>query len=118
MNIWRLIVRITHMRVWRWIERIAHWFAVLLAIAAIAWIWVRPAEKSGGQPNFGGAEQQQKRLAIFLDGTWNSISSNTSVWRMRALCDAKSKDGKPQLVYYEVGVNGFLGGVFGQGLAQ
>jgi uncharacterized protein (DUF2235 family) len=35
---------------------------------------------------------------------------------MRALCAAKSKDGKPQLVYYEVGVNGFLGGVFGQGL--
>jgi uncharacterized protein (DUF2235 family) len=37
---------------------------------------------------------------------------------MRALCAAKSKDGKPQLVYYEVGVDGFLGGVFGQGLDE
>ena len=118
MKIWPVIVRISHMRIWRWIERSAHWFAVLLAIAVIAWIWVRPAEKSGGQPNFAGAEQQQKRLAIFLDGTWNSVDSNTNVWRMRALCAAKSKDGKPQLVYYEVGVNGFLGGVFGQGLDE
>jgi uncharacterized protein (DUF2235 family) len=118
MKIWPMIVRISHLRVWRWIERFAHWFAVLLAIVAIAWIWVRPSEKSGGQPNFVGAEQQQKRLAIFLDGTWNSIDSNTNVWRMRALCAAKSKDGKPQLVYYEVGVNGFLGGVFGQGLDE
>ena len=105
-------------KVLRWIERIAHTIGVLLVIGAIAWIWVRPVEKSGGQPNFAGAEQQQKRLAIFLDGTWNSINSNTSVWRMRALCAAKSKDGKPQLVYYEVGVNGFLGGVFGQGLDE
>ena len=118
MKIWPAIVRISHLRVWRWIERLAHWFAVLLAVAAIAWIWVRPAEKSGGQPNFVGAEQQQKRLAIFLDGTWNSIDSNTNVWRMRALTAAKGKDGKPQLVYYEVGVNGFLGGVFGQGLDE
>jgi uncharacterized protein (DUF2235 family) len=118
MKIWPAIVWISHLRVWRWIERVAHWFAVLLAIAAIAWIWVRPSEKSGGQPNFAGAEQRQKRLAIFLDGTWNSIDSNTNVWRMRALCAAKSKDGKPQLIYYEVGVNGFLGGVFGQGLDE
>ena len=86
MKIWPVIVRISHMRVWRWVEQLAHWFAVLLAIVAIAWIWVRPSEKSGGQPNFAGAEQQQKRLAIFLDGTWNSVDSNTNVWRMRALC--------------------------------
>jgi uncharacterized protein (DUF2235 family) len=118
MKVWHLIVWIAHSRVWRWIERIAHWLAVLLAIGVIAWIWVRPSEKSGGQPNFAGAEQQQKRLAIFLDGTWNSINSNTSVWRMRALCAPKSKDGEPQLIYYEVGVNGFLGGVFGQGLDE
>lgn len=102
----------------RLVERIAHSIGVVLAIGVILWIWVRPAEKSGGQPSFAGAEQQQKRLAIFLDGTWNSIDSNTNVWRMRALCAAKGKDGKPQLVYYEVGVNGFLGGVFGQGLDE
>jgi uncharacterized protein (DUF2235 family) len=105
-------------KVLRWIERIAHTLGVILAIGAIAWIWVRPPEKSGGQPNFAGAEQGQKRLAIFLDGTWNDVSSNTNVWRMRALCAATSKDSKPQLVYYDVGVNGFLGGVFGQGLDQ
>lgn len=102
----------------RLVERIAHTIGVILVIGVIAWVWVRPVEKSGGQPNFAGAEQQQKRLVVFLDGTWNSVDSNTNVWRMRALCAAKGKDGKPQLVYYEVGVNGFLGGVFGQGLDE
>ncbi len=109
------------MRLLRLIERVAHWFALFLAIAAIVAVGViigRPAEKSGNQPNFAGAEQQQKRLVLFLDGTWNSVDSNTNVWRMRALCAAKSKDGKPQLIYYSVGVNGFLGGVFGQGLDE
>lgn len=105
----------------RWIERIGHTIGLLLAIVAIVAIGVivgRPSEKSGNQPNFLGAEQQQKRLAIFLDGTWNSVNSNTNVWRMRALCASKSADGKPQLIYYEVGVNGFLGGVFGHGLDE
>src|SRR5712675_1884787 len=109
------------MKVLRWIERIAHSIGLLLAIVAIVAIGViigRPSEKSGNQPNFAGAEQQQKRLAIFLDGTWNSVNSNTNVWRMRALCAAKSKDGRPQLVYYEIGINGFLGGVFGHGLDE
>jgi uncharacterized protein (DUF2235 family) len=106
-------------KVLRWIERIAHWVILLFAIGvivAIAVVVSRPSEKSGTDRNFAGAEQKQKRLALFLDGTWNSVDSNTNVWRMRALAASKSKDGKPQLVYYEVGVNGFLGGVFGQGL--
>jgi len=106
-------------KVLRWIERIAHWVILLFAIGvivAIAVVASRPSEKSGTDRNFAGAEQKQKRLALFLDGTWNSVDSNTNVWRMRALAASKSKDGKPQLVYYEVGVNGFLGGVFGQGL--
>src|SRR6202035_4239564 len=34
------------------------------------------------------------------------------------LAAAKSTDGRPQLVYHSVGVNGFLGGVFGQGLDE
>jgi uncharacterized protein (DUF2235 family) len=109
------------MKFLRLVERIAHWIALFLGIVAIVAVGViigRPSEKSGNQPNFAGAEQQQKRLAVFLDGTWNSVNSNTNVWRMRALCAAKSKDGRPQLVYYEVGVNGFLGGVFGQGLDE
>jgi uncharacterized protein (DUF2235 family) len=109
------------MNILRWIERIAHSLGLLLAIVAVAAISVmigRPSEKSGSQPNFAGIEQQQKRLALFLDGTWNSVDSNTNVWRMRALTAPKSRDGKPQLVYYELGVNGFLGGVFGQGLDE
>ncbi len=87
-------------------------------IVAIAVVVSRPSEKSGSQSNFAGAEQKQKRLAVFLDGTWNSVDSNTNVWRMRALTAAKSKDGKPQLVYYELGVNGVMGGIFGQGLDE
>jgi uncharacterized protein (DUF2235 family) len=76
----------------------------------------RPSEKIGTDRNFAGAEQKQKRLTLFLDGTWNaSTATRTSGACGRSLA-AKSKDAKPQLVNYEVGVNGFLGGVFGQGL--
>ena len=58
------------MKFLRLIERIAHMIGLLLAIVAIVWIGVfigRPSEKSGNRPNFAGAEQQKKRLAIFLD---------------------------------------------------
>lgn len=109
------------MKILRLFERIAHWFALFIAIAAIVAVEViigRPSAKSDTQSNFAGADQQQKRLVIFLDGTWNSIESNTNVWRMRALCAPMGKDGKPQLVYYEIGVNGVLGGMFGQGLDE
>jgi Uncharacterized alpha/beta hydrolase domain (DUF2235) len=34
------------------------------------------------------------------------------------LCAPTSADGKAQLVYYEIGVNGFYGGVFGKGLSE
>ncbi len=37
---------------------------------------------------------------------------------MRALTGTKSADGRPQLVYYSIGVNGFMGGVFGKGLDE
>jgi len=60
------------MKVLRLIERIAHWIALFLGIVAIVAVGViigRPSEESGNQPNFAGAEQQQKRLAVFLDGT-------------------------------------------------
>lgn len=109
------------MKVLRLFERLAHWLALFVGIVAIVAIGViigRPSEKSGTQPNFAAAEQQKKRLALFLDGTWNSVDSNTNVWRMRALCAPKGADGVPQIVYYSVGVNGFLGGVFGQGLDE
>lgn len=109
------------MKILRLFERVAHWIALFLGIVAIVAIGViigRPSEKSGNQPNFAGTEQQKKRIALFLDGTWNSVDSNTNVWRMRALCATKGADGAPQIVYYSVGVNGFLGGVFGQGLDE
>lgn len=109
------------MKIWRPFERVMHWLGFVVAVAAIVAVGViigRPSEKSGGQQDFAGVEQQQKRLAIFMDGTWNSVDSNTNVWRMRALCASKSRDGKPQLIYYALGVNGFLGGLFGQGLDE
>ncbi len=59
---------------------------------------------------------QQKTFAVFLDGTWNVVGDNTNVWRLRSLCAPTSTDGSPQVVYYEKGVNGFLGGVFGDGV--
>jgi len=64
-----------------------------------------------------------KRIAIFLDGTWNSVDSNTNVWRMRALCAPASADGAAQAVYYNEGVGTragerWRGGLFGFGLDQ
>ena len=102
----------------RWIAHYIFLFFVMVGIVAAGVTIGRPPEKGGSQPNFAGVEQEKKRLAVFLDGTWNSINTNTNVWRMRALCASKSADGKPQLVYYELGVNGFMGGAFGQGLDE
>lgn len=58
-----------------------------------------------------------KRIALFLDGTWNTIDDNTNVWRMKSLC-AKSSE---QLVYYSAGVGTqsgeqISGGMFGIGI--
>jgi uncharacterized protein (DUF2235 family) len=58
----------------------------------------------------------KKRLAVFLDGTWNAVGDNTNVWRLKSLCASKDADNLAQLVYYDIGVNGFRGGVFGKGL--
>jgi uncharacterized protein (DUF2235 family) len=58
---------------------------------------------------------------MFLDGTWNMLSDNTNIWRMRALCANKSRDGASQVIYYDQGVGTrfgeyFRGGIFGYGL--
>ena len=37
------------------------------------------------------APQPKKRIAVFLDGTWNTVNDNTNVWRLKALCESKSK---------------------------
>ena len=59
-----------------------------------------------------------KRLAIFLDGTWNTLNNNTNVWRLKSLCDPTAPG---QLVYSSQGVGTRIGekvrgGIVGYGL--
>lgn len=61
-----------------------------------------------------------KRLAVFIDGTWNDLEANTNVWRLRSLV-AERGGGREQRVYYHAGVGTapgerFLGGAFGYGV--
>lgn len=63
----------------------------------------------------------QKRIALFLDGTWNTVSDNTNVWRLKALCAERSADGARQVAYYSRGVGTTFGekvrgGLFGVGI--
>lgn len=58
-----------------------------------------------------------KRIALFLDGTWNTVTDNTNVWRMKSLC----RNDAGQVCYYSAGVgtaNGeqLRGGMLGYGL--
>jgi uncharacterized protein (DUF2235 family) len=58
-----------------------------------------------------------KRLAIFLDGTWNTLNNNTNVWRLKSLT-AETAD---QRVYYSQGVGtqrgeAARGGITGYGI--
>jgi uncharacterized protein (DUF2235 family) len=58
-----------------------------------------------------------KRLAIFLDGTWNTLNNNTNVWRLKSLCAETSE----QRVYYSQGVGtqrgeSARGGITGYGI--
>lgn len=110
-----------HGKKFRAFERLFIWsFAILglITFIGLAVVITRPADKGGRQSSFIGSERENKRLVIFLDGTWNNVKTNTNVWRMRALCASDGGDGKPQLIYYGVGVNGFFGGLFGQGLDE
>ena len=57
------------------------------------------------------------RLAIFLDGTWNTLDNNTNVWRLKSLT-AETGD---QRVYYSQGVGtrrgeAARGGITGYGI--
>lgn len=61
-------------------------------------------------------KRPKKRLAIFLDGTFNAVDDNTNVWRLKSVCAPRSEDGSDQFVYYARGVNGFWGGTVGKGL--
>jgi uncharacterized protein (DUF2235 family) len=60
-----------------------------------------------------------KRIALFLDGTWNNVDDNTNVWRLKSLC-ARSAE---QAVYYSAGVGTqsgehISGGMFGIGINE
>jgi uncharacterized protein (DUF2235 family) len=64
---------------------------------------------------------QKKRLALFLDGTWNEVSDNTNIWRFRALFSPMSMDGCEQRAYYSTGLGTkfgekIRGGMFGTGI--
>ena len=48
------------------------------------------AEEAKGAAPVVAVGQQSKRLAVFLDGTWNAVDDNTNVWRMKALCAPKA----------------------------
>lgn len=62
-----------------------------------------------------------KRIAMFLDGTWNEPDDNTNVWRTRLLVSDTDTAGNAQEPYYEVGVGTkrlerLRGGALGHGL--
>ncbi|MFB6453521.1 DUF2235 domain-containing protein [Bradyrhizobium tunisiense] len=100
------------------VERLVGYSILVAMIVAVVMIVGQPQTTGGNQEAFSAPSNQKKRLVVFLDGTWNAVNSNTNVWRMRALCAPKDAAGTQQLIYYEVGVNGFLGGVFGKGLDE
>jgi uncharacterized protein (DUF2235 family) len=58
-----------------------------------------------------------KRIALFLDGTWNTVDDDTNVWRMKSLCTVDFE----QICYYSIGVGTtsgqrLIGGMLGYGL--
>jgi uncharacterized protein (DUF2235 family) len=63
----------------------------------------------------------KKRLALFLDGTWNEVNDNTNIWRFRSLFSPVSLDGGEQRAYYSTGLGTKFGekvrgGMFGSGI--
>lgn len=65
----------------------------------------------------------KRRLAVFLDGTWNKPEDNTNVWRTKLMLARQDLDGVPQLAYYDTGVgtrwyDRRLGGLLGIGLEK
>lgn len=62
-----------------------------------------------------------KRLALLLDGTWNTVQDNTNVWRLCQLLAPVDQAGITQSVYYTSGVGTargerLRGGALGYGL--
>lgn len=64
-----------------------------------------------------------KRLAIFLDGTWNDKVDKTNVFRLSQLVADRSADQAEQKCHYDTGVGTvwgtkMIGGMFGVGLSK
>ena len=64
------------------------------------------------------AVPSKKRIAVFLDGTWNTVNDNTNVWRLKSLLAPIAADGLQQVSYYHKGVgttfgSRWVGGMFG-----
>jgi uncharacterized protein (DUF2235 family) len=64
-----------------------------------------------------------KRLAIFLDGTWNDPADDTNVSRLHDLVAPQDRTGISQVCHYDPGVGTepftrLLGGAFGEGLSR
>ena len=67
-------------------------------------------------------DQPRKRIALFLDRTWNTTNDNTNVWRLRALIAPVGADQVRQSIYYnalgtQVGSK-VRGGMFGVGIDE
>ncbi|MEA2881691.1 MAG: hypothetical protein QOH32_947 [Bradyrhizobium sp.] len=63
----------------------------------------------------------KRRLALFLDGTWNKVSDNTNIWRLRSLFAPAGSDGFEQRAFYSTGLGTkfgekLRGGMFGSGI--
>src|SRR3954454_14569654 len=78
-----------------------------------------------GAPDCRRAQHQEssvvvRRLAVFVDGTWNVASNNTNVWRLHLLTAAADESQTPQEIYYHVGVGtdrtNRIRGAFGKGI--
>lgn len=64
-----------------------------------------------------------KRLAVFLDGTWNTPKSRTNVTLLKELTADFDPQGNPQVVHYDDGVGNVVGqwltgGLLGSGLSE
>jgi uncharacterized protein (DUF2235 family) len=62
-----------------------------------------------------------KRIALFLDGTWNTSKSNTNVWKLHKAVQSEAANGLAQISIYDPGVGTvweerLRGGIFGYGL--
>lgn len=64
-----------------------------------------------------------KKLALFLDGSWNNVDDNTNVWRLSQMVARRDGRGVRQLRYYTPGVGTargekLRGGALGYGLDE